>query len=274
MPQSDEERTTQPSMLVRADEIQQQIQQLSGRDFQLWSIGILVILVLTSGLLALLVPNLVWTQRVVHVEHSYLPQLFFGLISLILLFNIYLLSQKKTLNNTRLALIRELVLNERLESLSLIDPLTQLLNRRALNELVPREVARANRVGSSLTFMAIDLNGFSDLSSKFGALEGDKVLVDFAKILKTVFRGADLAFRQSGDQFLIMMPDTTEEQADFPVQRILREVDQWNLASKKDYELSFSWALAPYVTGSDAEDVLRTVDRKMYSKKHNLAPVF
>jgi diguanylate cyclase (GGDEF)-like protein len=261
-------------MLVRADEIQQQIQQLSGRDLQLWSIGILVILVLTSGLLALLIPNLVWAQRVVRVEHSYLPQLFFGLISLVLLFNIYLLSQKKTLNNTRLALIRELVLNERLESLSLVDPLTQLLNRRALNELVPREVARANRVGNSLTFMAIDLNGFSELSSKFGALEGDKVLVDFAKILKTVFRGADLAFRQSGDQFLIMMPDTTEEQADFPVQRILREVDQWNLASKKDYELSFSWALAPYVTGSGAEDVLRTVDRKMYSKKHNLTPVF
>ena len=274
MSQSGEDRTTQPSMLVRADEIQQQIQQLSGRDLQLWSIGILVILVLTSGLLALLVPNLVWAQRVVRVEHSYLPQLFFGLISLVLLFNIYLLSQKKTLNNTRLALIRELVLNERLESLSLVDPLTQLLNRRALHELVPREVARANRVGNSLTFMAIDLNGFSELSSRFGALEGDKVLVDFAKILKTVFRGADLAFRQSGDQFLIMMPDTTEEQADFPVQRILREVDQWNLASKKDYELSFSWALAPYVTGSDAEDVLRTVDRKMYSKKHNLTPVF
>jgi diguanylate cyclase (GGDEF)-like protein len=274
MSQSGENRTTQPSMLVRADEIQQQIQQLSGRDLQLWSIGILVILVLTSGLLALLVPNLVWAQRVVRVEHSYLPQLFFGLISLVLLFNIYLLSQKKTLNNTRLALIRELVLNERLESLSLVDPLTQLLNRRALNELVPREVARANRVGNSLTFMAIDLNGFSELSSKFGALEGDKVLVDFAKILKTVFRGADLAFRQSGDQFLIMMPDTTEEQADFPVQRILREVDQWNLGSKKDYELSFSWALAPYVTGSDAEDVLRAVDRKMYSKKHNLTPVF
>jgi diguanylate cyclase (GGDEF)-like protein len=274
MSQSGEDRGSQPSMLVRADEIQQQIQQLSGRDLQLWSIGVLIILVLTSGLLALLVPNLVWAQRMVHVEHSYLPQLFFGLISLILLFNIYLLSQKRTLNNTRLALIRELVLNERLESLSLIDPLTQLLNRRALNELVPREVARANRVGTGLTFMAIDLNGFNDISSKFGALEGDKVLVDFAKILRTVFRGADLAFRQGRDQFLIMMPDTTEEQADFPVQRILREVDQWNLASKKDYELSFNWALAPYVTGSDAEDVLRTVDRKMYSKKHNLVPVF
>ncbi len=274
MSQPGEDRTMPPSMLVRADEIQQQIQQLSGRDLQLWSIGILVMLVLTSGLLALILPNLVWSQLFAHVDHFYLPQLFFGLISLVLLFNIYLISQKRTLNNTRLALIRELVLNERLESLSLIDPLTQLLNRRALNELVPREVARSNRMGSSLTFMAIDLNGFSAISSKFGALEGDKVLVEFARILKTVFRGADLAFRQSDDQFLIMMPDTKEEHADFPVQRILREVDQWNLTSKKDYELSFSWALAPYVTGTDAEDVLRAVDRKMYSKKHNLVPVF
>ena len=274
MSQSDEERTTPPSMLVRAEEIQQQIQQLSGRDLQLWSIGILVMLVLTSGLLAVILPNLVWSQVFVHVDRFYLPQLFFGLISLIFLFNIYLLAQKRTLNNTRLALIRELVLNERLESLSLIDPLTQLLNRRALNELLPREVARANRLGSSLTFMAIDLNGFSAISSKYGALEGDKVLIDFARILKAVFRGADLAFRQGGDEFLIMMPDTTEEQADCPLQRILREVEQWNLASKKGFELSFSWALAPYVTGSDAEDVLRAVDRKMYSKKHNLVPVF
>ena len=88
MSQSDEERTTPPSMLVRADEIQQQIQQLSGRDLQLWSIGILVMLVLTSGLLAVILPNLVWSQLFVHVDRFYLPQLFFGLISLILLFNI------------------------------------------------------------------------------------------------------------------------------------------------------------------------------------------
>ncbi len=165
MLESTEDRTPQPSMLARTEEIQKQIQALSGRDLQLWSIGILVILVLTSGLLALVLPNLVWAQRVIHVEHSYLPQLFFGLISLILLFNIYLLSQKRNLNTTRLALIRELVLNERLESLSLIDPLTQLLNRRALNELVPREVARSNRLGSSLTFMALELNGFSGITS-------------------------------------------------------------------------------------------------------------
>ncbi|HEY1265407.1 MAG TPA: GGDEF domain-containing protein [Terriglobales bacterium] len=274
MNQARAETGGQPSMLVRAEEIQQQIQQISGRDLQLWSIGILVILVLTAGILSLVLPNLVWSQRVLHIQQSYLPQLFFGLISLVLLFNIYLLGQKFTLNATRRALIRELVLNERLESLSLIDPLTQLLNRRAMNEFIPREVARANRLGSGLTFMVVDINKFRAINTKFGALEGDMVLTEFSKMLKLVFRGGDMVFRQGGDEFLIVMPDTVEEQADYPVQRLLRLVESWNLNSKKGYELSFSWGVALYVTGTDLEDVLRAVDRKMYQKKHNLIPVF
>ena len=274
MPKATEERSAQPSMLARTEEIQQQIQQLSGRDLQLWSIGILVILVLTAGILAVLLPNLVWTQRVLRIEQGYLPQLFFGLVSLVVLFNIYLLGQKLSLNATRRALIRELVLNERLESLSLIDPLTQLLNRRALNEMIPREVARANRLGSNLTFMSVDINGFRAINSKFGAQEGDAVLIEFGKLLKMIFRGGDVVFRQGGDEFLILMPDTSEEQANFPVQRLQRAVEHWNLNNKKDYELGFNWGLAPYVTGGDYADVLRAVDRKMYQRQHNLVPVF
>jgi diguanylate cyclase (GGDEF)-like protein len=269
-----DERNVQPSMLVRAEEIQQQIQHVSGRDLQLWSIVILVIVVLTGGLVAFVLPNLVWAQRVMHVDSTYLPQLFFGLISLVLLFNIYLLGQKFTLNATRRALIRELVLNERLESLSLIDPLTQLLNRRAMNELIPREVARANRLGSSLSFMTLDLNGFRAINSKFGNIEGDNVLTEFAKMLRMVFRGGDIVFRQGGDEFLVVMPDTSEEQGDYPVQRLLRAVENWNLNSKKEYEISFTWGAASYATGSDLDDVLRAVDRKLYQKKHKLVPVF
>jgi diguanylate cyclase (GGDEF)-like protein len=171
-------------------------------------------------------------------------------------------------------LIRELVLNERLESLSLIDPLTQLLNRRAMDELVQREVARANRLGSNLTFMAIDLNGFGAVHSKFGPLEGDFLLVEFAKMLKFVFRGGDVVFRLGKDEFLTVMPDTSEEQADFPIRRLRLAVEQWNLNNNKGYELSFIVAVAPYVTGTDLADALRSVDRKMYQKKNNLMPVF
>ena len=268
------DRQGSPSMLARTEEIQREIQQLSGRDLQLWSIGILITLVLTAGLLALLLPNLVWAQRVILVEHSYLPQLFFGLISMVVLFNIYIMGQKLTLNSTRRALIRELVLNERLESLSLIDPLTQLLNRRAMNQLIPPEVARANRVGGDLCFLTIEIKDLAALSAKFGTLEGDFLLVEFAKILKLVFRGGDIVFREGKEQFLVMMPDTSEQEANFPIQRLRRSVEQWNLTNQKGYDLNFTYALAPYITGVDFAEVLAAAERKLYQKKNNLVPVF
>ena len=274
MSEASEDRAAQPSMLARAEEIQGQIQQLAGRDWQLWSIGALMIIVLTLGLLSLVLPNLVWAQRVIHIEQTYLPQLFFGLISLILLFNLYLLTQKLSLNATRRALIHELVLNERLENLSLMDPLTQLMNRRALNEVVPREVARANRMGSGLTFMTIDLDNFRAINERFGTMEGNFVLAEFARILKSVFRGADIVFRHGGDEFLIVMPETTELEADFPIRRLVRMVQEWNASNEKDYKLGFTYAVASYVTGSDVADALRALDHKMYQKRHNLVPVF
>ena len=73
MAQSKQERTVQPSMLARAEGIQQQIQDLSGRNLQLFDI--LIMLILTSGLLAVILPNIVWAQRVIRVDQTYLPQL-------------------------------------------------------------------------------------------------------------------------------------------------------------------------------------------------------
>ena len=261
-------------MLARAEEIQRQIHQLSSRDMQLWSIASLIVLVVTCGFLALIAPNLMWTQRVIRIEQAYVPQLFVGLICLIVLSNIYLLSQRVALNSTRKALISELVLNERLESLSLIDPLTQLLNRRALNELIPHQLARANRCGKPITFLSLDINNFHELNMKMGNIEGNRVLTDFSRLLKNVFRGGDLVFRQGGDEFLVVMPDTSEQQGEAPLERLLRAAEEWNTSNKSAYRLSFTWGMAGYVTGTSMEEILRTVDRKLYQKMHNLAPVF
>jgi len=86
--------------------------------------------------------------------------------------------------------------------------------------------------------------------------------MEFLRILKSAFRGGDIVFRQGGDESLILMPETTEEPAHYPRQRLQREVEQW-INSKKVFEMAFSWALASYVTGTDADEVLRAVDRKL-----------
>lgn len=274
MQQDTQDRAIRPSALVHAEEIQQRIQRLSERDLQLWSIGLLLILVLTAGMLTIVFPNVAWAQPLVRLEPAYMPQLFYGLISLVVLSNIYFLTQKLALNNTSRKLINELVLNERLESISLIDPLTHLLNRRAFDEIIPKEVARTNRSGSPLTFMNIDLNSFRRINSEHGSAEGDFLLREFASLMTITFRGGDMIFRQGGDEFLVVMPDTREEDTMPPLQRLLRAIERWNAGSGKSYELSFSWGIASYVVGTDLADLLRTIDRKVYQKQHNLAPVF
>ena len=274
MQQGKEERAIRSSALVHAAEIQQRIQRLSERDLQLWSIGLLITLVLAAGMLAIVFPNVAWAQPIVRLEPTYMPQLFYGLISLVVLSNIYFFTQKLALNSTSRKLIDELIFNERLESLSLIDPLTHLLNRRALDEIIPKEVARANRTGSPLTFMNIDLNNFRRINSDLGTAEGDLLLREFASMMTATFRGGDMVLRQGGDEFLVVMPDTREEDTLPPLHRLLRAVERWNAGSGKSYELSFSWGIAGYVVGTDVDDLLRTIDRKLYQKKHNLAPVF
>src|SRR5579872_331336 len=79
-------------------ELYREIEALSRRDWQLWSICALVIVIVAIGLAAFLLPNLVWASGVIHTDHRYLPQLFFGLITLIVLFNVYILDQKRTLD--------------------------------------------------------------------------------------------------------------------------------------------------------------------------------
>ena len=85
--------------LTRSLHIHEQLELLGGRDLQLWSIGLLIIVVLAAGFSALILPNMVWKASIgsLHVQEKYLPQLFYGLISLILLFNAYIILQKRSL---------------------------------------------------------------------------------------------------------------------------------------------------------------------------------
>jgi diguanylate cyclase (GGDEF)-like protein len=256
----------------RTEEVLRQMRSLSGRDLQLWSISLLVILVLGAGFAAVVAPNLAWRPEVFRTDARYLPQLFFGLISLVLLFNIYITRQKRELNATRTALVQELIFNERVEGLSLIDPLTQLFNHRAVDQILAKEVVRANRAGTTVSLLMIDVNDFKSINSRFGPQTGDKVLAEAAQLLRNTFRGSDLVFRYGSDEFLAVMPDTTEQQARRAIHRLLLEVERWNVESRMEFGLAISWGLASYALGGNISHTLQTASRQMFLNKHQAPP--
>ena len=117
---------------------------------------------------------------------------------------------------------RERELVRRLEQLSLSDPLTSLLNRRAFDQRFSHEVERANRQGYDLFLAIIDIDNFKDYNDTYGHLEGDVVLKNLSRILEECTRmNVDMCFRLGGDEFAVLLPQTNGDQATEIVQRIL-----------------------------------------------------
>jgi diguanylate cyclase (GGDEF)-like protein len=266
------EQQTQPE-LVTSDLYQKMLQsmeELAARDWQLWSICALMIVVVAIGLAAFLLPNVVSANFVVHADHQYLPQLFYGLITLIILFNVYILDQKRRLDRTRMELLHELVESSKAKETALVDHLTSVFNRRYMEEVFPREINKAKRTGTELSFLMLDINGFRDINSKFGHSGGDQYLRDVATLLKKTFRGSDTVLRLGGDEFMVILPETSNKQALRAAERLSWETRWWNQAGHAQYELSLSCGVATYRDGMEIKQVLDLADRDMYQTKIEL----
>jgi diguanylate cyclase (GGDEF)-like protein len=98
--------------------------------------------------------------------------------------------------------------HEEAQRLSLTDPLTGLWNYRYLKESMRREVERASRFGRMLTVLALDLDRFKEVNDTYGHPAGDTVLAEFARRIKSEIREVDLAFRQGGEEFVVLLPET------------------------------------------------------------------
>ncbi|MEO3742610.1 diguanylate cyclase [Plantactinospora sp. B5E13] len=98
--------------------------------------------------------------------------------------------------------------HEEAQRLSLTDPLTGLWNYRYLRESIRREIERASRFGRRLGVLALDLDRFKEVNDTYGHAAGDAVLAEFAQRIRGATREVDLAFRQGGEEFVVLLPET------------------------------------------------------------------
>lgn len=118
------------------------------------------------------------------------------------------------------------------EQLSVTDPLTGLLNRRYIEARLSEEVKRSNRHGFPMSFMMLDVDHFKSYNDQFGHPAGDDALRLVGHVIRETLRGADVAARFGGEEFSILLPQTTSDEAVAIAERIRHNIEQTKFAHR------------------------------------------
>ena len=152
------------------------------------------------------------------------------------------------------------------------DPLTNLFNRRFLQEYLPREVAKAKRVAGSFAVLMIDLDFFKRINDIFGHEAGDIVLKNVAILLKNSIRESDVACRYGGEEFVLVLSEVSTDGAGKKAEGIREAVMDLALAIRQKSlgRVSTSIGVAVYPDhGVDMDSLLRAADEALYEAKEN-----
>ncbi len=147
------------------------------------------------------------------------------------------------------------------------DFLTKIFNRRKIEEILEIELDRVERYENNLSVIFFDINDFKYINDTFGHIMGDEVLIKIADLLSHNIRITDSIGRWGGDEFLIILPQTTLSQCE---NIILDFEEQINLIEFNDgLKISCSFGVADYKEGDDLDSLLKRADESMYCKKIN-----
>ena len=146
-----------------------------------------------------------------------------------------------------------------------LDALTGLHNRRFFHETLAREVARAHRYSRNLALIVFDVDDFKSVNDRVGHLAGDAVLAEAAERVRDVVRSADIACRVGGDEFAVILPESSLEDADQLYRRIDAAVSARPIAQVG--KLHLSAGVADLRSDDDAKSLFERADDALYRAK-------
>jgi diguanylate cyclase (GGDEF)-like protein len=259
----DSQNNTIPPSVEASDHVlTNELRQIEKRDWWAWAYSILVMFLLTFAVISFSLPAL--HQGLKTFFNIKVSDAVFGLIVLIIVFNVYTIYQQVLIKRLRRQLAEKHGHSEILRNLAMVDPLTGLYNRRFAMQRLASEVARSERRGHPLTVLTLDLNEFKQINDIHGHPAGDQVLQEFAAHLNRVIRGSDLAVRLGGDEFLVLLPECTLEQLELVLERLGSLQVDWQ---GHKISVTFSAGWRQYALGDRPEELLAQADRALYASK-------
>ena len=161
---------------------------------------------------------------------------------------------------------------KRIHELTITDDCTNLYNARHLNFILETEIYRSQRYGYEFSILFIDLDYFKRVNDSYGHLMGSKLLAEIGQAVKTHCRLIDFAFRYGGDEFVVLLPQTSKENAIVVGRRLhklIREMT-WLKAEHLDVRITPSVGVAAYPTDSRTKvELLHLADEAMYMVKNS-----
>jgi len=150
----------------------------------------------------------------------------------------------------------------------LIDPLTRVYNRKALERDLENILKEGKNKNLDLVVAFLDMDNFKEINDNFGHLVGDFVLIKFAKMLKSLTRSTDRVYRYGGDEFVIVFNRTNLDSAIKIIERIIEKIRKTKL-KYKDYliEFTISVGLTAHKKGDSVDSLLKRADDALYEAK-------
>ena len=201
------------------------------------------------------------------IDYDLILKIFISVILLIILivyWNTKIIKANNLLKEAQKAIEEK---NKELERLSITDKLTDLYNRRKIDELLQNEIDRYERNGRTFGFAILDIDYFKDVNDTYGHQVGDKILFQIANILKENLRKTDFVGRFGGEEFVIICPESDIQNTRKLIENFRIIIENYDFEIIKHKTASFGVTIVK--KGDTVDSILKRADKALYESKNN-----